>query len=124
MADKEKKKGGIRKWLREFKSEFKKVVWPSGKQLKNNTIVVIVTVLVITAIIFAFDSGFKALVGLVVPDYNSSVITDTVTDDGLESDNGDTDENNDGADAGDTNGGNDGETDTGVSSDNNSSSAQ
>ena len=68
MADKEKK-GGIGKWFREFKSEWKKIVWPGRKQLKNNTLVVIACVVVVTLVIFAFDSGFKALVGLVVPDY-------------------------------------------------------
>ena len=76
MADKEKK-GGIGKWFREFKSEWKKIVWPGRKQLKNNTLVVIACVVVVTLVIFAFDSGFKALVGLVVPEYEmSTVITD------------------------------------------------
>ena len=81
MADKEKK-GGIGKWFREFKSEWKKIVWPSRKQLKNNTLVVIACVVVVTLVIFAFDSGFKALVGLVIPDYDmSTVVTDETTDD-------------------------------------------
>lgn len=98
MADKEKKKGGIAKWFREFRSEFKKIVWPSGKQLKNNTFVVIVTVLIITAVIFAFDSGFKALVSLVVPDYNFSVITDDYTDDVDNADDTDDTNNDDSTD--------------------------
>ncbi len=80
MADKEKK-GGIGKWFREFKSEWKKIVWPGRKQLKNNTLVVIACVVVVTLVIFAFDSGFKALVGLVIPEYEmSTVITDETTD--------------------------------------------
>lgn len=81
MADKEKN-GGIGKWFREFKSEWKKIVWPGRKQLKNNTLVVIACVVVVTLVIFAFDSGFKALVGLVIPEYEmSTVITDETTGD-------------------------------------------
>ena len=75
MADKEQK-GGIGKWFREFKSEWKKIVWPGRKQLKNNTLVVIACVVVVTLVIFAFDSGFKALVGLVIPEYEMSTVID------------------------------------------------
>ena len=32
---------GLSRWFREMKSELKKVVWPSGKQLVNNTVVVL-----------------------------------------------------------------------------------
>ena len=43
------------KWLREMKSELKKVVWPSGKQLVNNTLVVLVSVLIVGVIVCLFD---------------------------------------------------------------------
>lgn len=70
---KKKAKKDTFKWFRELKSEFKKIVWPSGKQLKNNTIVVFVMVIVIAAVIALFDWGFKALLGTVIdtgdPDY-------------------------------------------------------
>ncbi len=90
MADKEKK-GGIGKWFREFRSEWKKIVWPGRKQLKNNTLVVIACVVVVTLVIFAFDSGFKALVGLVIPEYETStVVTDETTQDDLVEDDGTT----------------------------------
>ena len=46
---------GIAKWFREMKSELKKVVWPSSKQLVNNTAIVLSAVIVIGAIIFLFD---------------------------------------------------------------------
>ena len=46
---------GIAKWFREMKSELKKVVWPSGKQMLNNTIIVLSAVIVIGAIIVLFD---------------------------------------------------------------------
>ena len=45
----------IGKWFRGMRSELKKVVWPSWSQLMNNTLVVIVSSLVIAAIIFVFD---------------------------------------------------------------------
>ena len=42
-------------WFREMKSELKKVVWPSGKQLLNNTIIVLVAVLIVGVIVCLFD---------------------------------------------------------------------
>ena len=43
------------KWFREMKSELKKVVWPSGKQLVNNTLVVLISVLIVGVIVCLFD---------------------------------------------------------------------
>ena len=43
------------KWFREMNSELKKVVWPSGKQLLNNTIIVLVAVLIVGVIVCLFD---------------------------------------------------------------------
>ena len=43
------------KWFRGMKSELKKVVWPSGKQLLNNTIIVLVAVLIVGVIVCLFD---------------------------------------------------------------------
>ena len=43
------------KWFREMKSELKKVVWPSGKQLVNNTLVVLAAVLVVGVVVVLFD---------------------------------------------------------------------
>ena len=45
----------IGRWFREMKSELKKVVWPSGKQTVNNTVTVIVCVIVVGACIWIFD---------------------------------------------------------------------
>lgn len=45
----------ISKWFREMKSELKKVVWPSGKQLVNNTLVVLAAVLIVGIIVCLFD---------------------------------------------------------------------
>ena len=45
----------ISKWFREMKSELRKVVWPSGKQLLNNALIVFGAVVVVGVIVFAFD---------------------------------------------------------------------
>ena len=45
----------IAKWFREMKSELKKVVCPSGKQLVNNTLVVLAAVLVVGVVVVLFD---------------------------------------------------------------------
>lgn len=45
----------LAKWFREMKSELKKVVWPDGKQLFNNTLIVLASVLVVGIIVCVFD---------------------------------------------------------------------
>lgn len=65
---KEKKKGKIREGWRGFKSETKKIVWPSWKQVLKNTAVVLVIVAVcmvmIAALDYAFSHGIMALTDL------------------------------------------------------------
>ena len=55
---KEKKKGKIKEAWRGFKSEVKKVVWPSWKQVLKNTGIVLVVVLICAIIIGALDYAF------------------------------------------------------------------
>ncbi len=58
----------IAKWFRELKSELKKVVWPTPKQVVNNTVVVLVLVAVSAVVVWAFDQlaaqGINALISL------------------------------------------------------------
>lgn len=65
---KEKKKGRIKEAWRGFKSETKKIVWPTWKQVLKNTAVVIVVVIVCAIIIgaldYAFSGGIRALTDL------------------------------------------------------------
>ncbi len=65
---KEKKKGRIKEAWRGFKSEVKKVVWPSWKQVLKNTGVVLVVMLIcaimIGALDYAFGQGIAALTKL------------------------------------------------------------
>ena len=42
-------------FLKNVKSELKKVVWPTKKQLTSNTFMVIVLVLAVAAIVLSFD---------------------------------------------------------------------
>ena len=53
-----------REWLRETKSELKKVVWPSWKQVVNNTLVVIVVMLIFAVFVGAVDAIFKLVISL------------------------------------------------------------
>lgn len=45
----------IARWFREMKSELKKVQWPTWKQTWNNTLTVIVCVILIGIFIWVFD---------------------------------------------------------------------
>ena len=48
-------------FFKDFKAELKKVIWPTPKQLVNNTIAVISIVLITGAIVFVLDSVFKVI---------------------------------------------------------------
>jgi len=50
------------KWFRELKSEAKKVVWPSRKQVLNNTGVVLVVCVIVGAFIALIDFLFQAAI--------------------------------------------------------------
>lgn len=62
-AKKQEKEGFFRqtanrfsKWFREMRAELKKVVWPTKKQVLQNTVVVLIAVLVVGACIWIFDA--------------------------------------------------------------------
>lgn len=54
------------KSVKATKSEFKKVIWPSKKQLINNTVIVIIALVVIGLVIFGLDTLFISLSKLVL----------------------------------------------------------
>ena len=66
--EKKEKKGRVKNAWKGFRSELKKIVWPSWKQvLKNSGIVIVIVVICAVAIALldlAFREGFDALVGL------------------------------------------------------------
>ena len=57
----EKKKSGNKlvRFFKEVKSEMKKVVWPSRKQVTNNTLIVLAVVVLVGIIIWALDLAFQ-----------------------------------------------------------------
>ena len=59
--------GKICKYFRELKSELKKVVWPTPKQVAKNTLIVVCCVLAVGVFIWLFDAvanfGISALLG-------------------------------------------------------------
>lgn len=46
-------------FFKDFKAELKKVVWPTPKQLINNTVAVITIVLITAIIVFVLDLAFE-----------------------------------------------------------------
>ena len=64
-SDKKSKPGvfaRLGRWFRELKIELKKVVWPTGKQTVNNTVIVIICCIIVGICIWLFD----ALAGAVI----------------------------------------------------------
>ena len=63
-----KKKGGnkIVKYFRDLKSEIKKVVWPSRKQVVNNTSIVLVLCVICGVVLAGIDFGLSKLVELLI----------------------------------------------------------
>ena len=62
---KEKNKGKVKNAWRAFKSELKKIVWPSWKQVLKNTLVVLVVVVICAIIIGVLDYAFsQGIIGL------------------------------------------------------------
>ena len=45
----------VGKWFREMKSELKKVVWPTRKQVMKNTVVAVTVMVVSGIVLWAFD---------------------------------------------------------------------
>ncbi len=52
----------IGKWFREMKSELKKVIWPTGKTLFNNTAISVGVMLVSAVLLWGFDELAQMLV--------------------------------------------------------------
>ena len=61
MAKVEKEKKDKSHFFKDFKAELKKVIWPTPKQVVNNTIAVVVIVLITALIVFVLDLTFETL---------------------------------------------------------------
>jgi len=64
-APKAQKKSVV-KYFKDARSEFKKVVWPSRKQVINNTVVVLVSMVVSGLAIWGMDTVFMFLIKLML----------------------------------------------------------
>jgi len=53
---------GVKQFLREVKTELKKVTWPSRKDTLSGTAVVLVAVFIIALFLGVVDSGLSALI--------------------------------------------------------------
>ena len=98
MAKKENKnENKVKKhFFKDFKAELKKVIWPTPKQLVNNTVAVVTIVLITAAIVFVLDVvfdmgnkyGISNLQNIVNEKYNSEEEKTDNTDNGEESTDG------------------------------------
>jgi preprotein translocase subunit SecE len=63
MADevKVKKDSKVKKFFRDYKSEFKKIVWPDKKETLRQSGVVAVTIVIVALAVFLLDTGFTKL---------------------------------------------------------------
>ncbi len=59
--DKKESSKNKKSFFKDFKAELKRVVWPTPKQLINNTVAVITIVLITAAIVFVLDLAFESL---------------------------------------------------------------
>ena len=55
----------VGKWFREMKSELKKVIWPTPKALRNNTLISVGMMLVSAVVIWGFDTIAQLVVKLI-----------------------------------------------------------
>ena len=60
-AKKEKKPSRIKKFFRDYKSEFKKIVWPTRSETLKLSAVVLVAIVIAGVAIFLLDTGFSTL---------------------------------------------------------------
>lgn len=94
MAKKEPKiKKDKKNSFKSFKAELKKVIWPTPKQLVNNTMAVVAIVLILAAIVFVLDVAFEAANKYGIDKIKESIVSinsvdeNTTTDNEAENDN-------------------------------------
>ena len=61
MADNVKKDSKVKKFFKDYKSEFKKIVWPEKKDTLRQSGVVVSAIVVAGIAIFVLDTGFSKL---------------------------------------------------------------
>ncbi len=80
MAKKETNKKEVNKnkksFSKDFKAELKKVIWPTPKQLVNNTVAVVTIVLITAAIVFVLDVVFESMNKYGVNKIKEAIVTE------------------------------------------------
>ena len=70
-------------FFKDFKAELKKVIWPTPKQIVNNTVAVITIVLITAVIVFVLDLFFDLLnekgINKLKENIKNEVVVDNVT---------------------------------------------
>jgi preprotein translocase subunit SecE len=61
-GDGKKKRTGARQFLKEVRQELRKVDWPTRRELVSYTLVVLVTVIVMTSLVYGLDFIFAKLI--------------------------------------------------------------
>ncbi len=61
MAEETRKQSKVGKFFRDYKSEFKKIVWPTWNDTLRQSGVVIVAIAVCSIAVFVLDTGFGRL---------------------------------------------------------------
>lgn len=77
--DVEKNKKEKKHFFKDFKAELKKVIWPTPKQIVNNTIAVITIVIITAVIVLVLDLAFEALNTYGINKIRGLVSSDNVT---------------------------------------------
>ena len=87
VTKKEKKEK--KHFFKDFKAELKRVIWPTPKQLVNNTIAVITIVLITAVIVFALDLVFELMNDYGINKLRNAIATENTqsTDTNQESEN-------------------------------------
>jgi preprotein translocase subunit SecE len=60
-----KEQGKLKKWFKDLRIEFKKVVWPSKKTVFNNTSVVVSVIAASAILVGLLDTGFLKIMELI-----------------------------------------------------------
>ena len=77
--DVEKNKKEKKHFFKDFKAELKKVIWPTPKQIVNNTIAVVTIVIITAIIVLVLDLAFEALNTYGINKIRGLVSSDNVT---------------------------------------------
>jgi len=62
--------GRICRYFRELRSELKKVVWSTPKQVLKNTLVVVACVLIVSVFVYVFDLVANTLITALITAFN------------------------------------------------------